>query len=48
MGTKNRPICMEADTLVDAARSWMFNPKRRRDNKWEPRENIAIVSSQIS
>ena len=42
-GYKKRPLCMEAVTLVDAARSWIYNPKRRRENKWEPRDKAAIV-----
>ncbi|XP_059076868.1 uncharacterized protein LOC131031330 [Cryptomeria japonica] len=42
-GYKTRPLCMEGVTLIDAARSWIYNPKRKRDNKWEPRERAAIV-----
>jgi DNA replication protein DnaC len=42
-GYKKRPLCMEGVTLIDAARSWIYNPKRKRDNKWEPREKAAIV-----
>ncbi|XP_059076947.1 uncharacterized protein LOC131876152 [Cryptomeria japonica] len=42
-GYKTRPLCMEGVTLIDAARSWIYNPKRKRDNKWEPREREAIV-----
>ena len=34
---------MEGVTLIDAARSWIYNPKRKRDKKWEPREKAAIV-----
>ena len=42
-GYKKRPLCMEAVTLIDVARSWIYNPKRRRENKWEPRDKAAIV-----
>ncbi|XP_059076823.1 uncharacterized protein LOC131057818 [Cryptomeria japonica] len=42
-GYKTRPLCMEGVTLIDAARSWIYNPKRKRDNKWEPRERATIV-----
>ncbi|XP_059070553.1 uncharacterized protein LOC131860191 [Cryptomeria japonica] len=42
-GYKTRPLCMEGVTLIDAARSWIYNPERKRDNKWEPRERAAIV-----
>ena len=35
---------MEGITLIDAARSWIYNPKKRGDNKWEPREIVAIVT----
>ena len=34
---------MEAITLIDVARSWIYNPKRRRENKWEPRDKTSIV-----
>ena len=33
---------MEAITLIDATRSWIYNPKRR-ENKWEPRDKATIV-----
>lgn len=42
-GYKTRPLCMEGISLIDAARSWMYNPKRRGDNKWGPRKKAAIV-----
>ncbi|XP_059065637.1 uncharacterized protein LOC131065369 [Cryptomeria japonica] len=42
-GYRTRPFCMEGVSLIDAARSWIYNPKRRRDNKWEPRQRAAIV-----
>ena len=35
-GYKRRPLCMEGLTLIDAARSWIYNPKKRGDNKWAP------------
>lgn len=34
---------MEGITLIEAARSWIYNPKKRGDNKWGPREIVAIV-----
>ena len=34
---------MEGITLIDTARSWIYNPKKRGDNKWGPREIVAIV-----
>ena len=37
------PLCMKVVTLIDATRSWIYNPKIRRHNKWEPREKAAIV-----
>ena len=33
---------MEGISLIDAARSWLYNPKRRGDNKWGPRKKEAI------
>ncbi|XP_057856401.2 uncharacterized protein LOC131065774 [Cryptomeria japonica] len=42
-GYRTRPLCMEGVSLIDAARSWIYNPKRRRENKWEPRQRAAIV-----
>ena len=42
-GYKTRPLCMEGISLIDAARSWLYNPKRRGDNKWGPRNKVAIV-----
>lgn len=42
-GYKIRPLSMEGVTLIDVARSWIYNPKRRRDNKWEPRKKETIV-----
>ena len=34
---------MEGITLIDAVRSWIYNPKKRGDNKWGPREIVTIV-----
>ena len=34
---------MEGITLIDVGRSWIYNTKKRGDNKWEPREIVAIV-----
>lgn len=42
-GYKTRPPSMEDVSLIDAARSWIYNPKRRRDNKWEPRQKPYII-----
>ncbi len=42
-GYKTRPLCMEGISLIDAARSWLYNPKRRGDNKWSPRNKAVIV-----
>ena len=42
-GYKKRPLCMEVVTLIDVERSWIYNPKRRRENKWEPRDKAEIV-----
>ncbi|XP_057853551.2 uncharacterized protein LOC131063676 [Cryptomeria japonica] len=39
----DRPYAMESVTLIDAARSWTYNSKRKRDNKWEARTIAAIV-----
>lgn len=42
-GYKQSPLCMEGITLIDATKSWIYNSKRKRENKWEPREKISIV-----
>lgn len=42
-GYLDRPYAMESVTLINAARSWTYNPKRRRDKKWEARTMAAIV-----
>ena len=42
-GYKERPLSMEGIALIDAAKSWIYNSKRKRENKWEPREKAAIV-----
>lgn len=34
---------MEHVSLIDVARSWIYNPKQKRDNKWEPRKSASII-----
>lgn len=37
-GYITRPFYMEDITLLDVARSWIYNPRWRRNKKWELRE----------
>ena len=39
---RKRPVSMEHLSLIEASRSWSYD-KRRRDEKWLPRDNVAIV-----
>ena len=42
-GYKTRPYCMEGISLIDVSRSWMYNSKRRGDNRWGTRKKATIV-----
>ncbi|XP_057849693.2 uncharacterized protein LOC131060470 [Cryptomeria japonica] len=39
----NKPFSMEAISLIDVAKSWIYNLKRKSDNKWNPRKKESIV-----
>lgn len=40
---RNRPFSMEAILLIDAAKSWIYNLKRKSENKWNARKRATIV-----
>ncbi|XP_059065211.1 uncharacterized protein LOC131857122 [Cryptomeria japonica] len=40
---RNMPQILEVVCLIDAAKSWIYNRKRRGENKWSPRKVAAIV-----
>ena len=42
-GYMDRSYAMESVTLIDVARSWTYNSKRKQDNKWQARTMVAIV-----
>lgn len=44
-GYIQRPCTMESVSLIDAATSWIYNPIRRNEFKWNARKNAAIVGA---
>lgn len=40
---RNRPQFLEVLSLIDTVKSWIYNQKRRGENKWSPRKFDAIV-----
>lgn len=42
-GYIQRSLTMETLSLIDVARSWTYNPRRKNEIKWNARKNAAIV-----
>lgn len=40
---RKRSFSMEAISLIDAAKSWIYNPKIKSDNKWNLRKRASII-----
>jgi len=38
---------METLSLIDVARSWTYNPRRKSEIKWNARKNAAIVRAWL-
>ena len=45
-GYIQRPLTMETLSLIDVARSWTYNLRRKSQIKWNARKNAAIVRAQ--